>query len=239
MRKHLIIENGFISSPTILSAILQMWIGHYGEFCYERFESEKENASPNYKERLTPEGIVQRINGGDCGTTALAVHQVYYGLMNELVGENERVSPLELVDNYNHAYLRLDDVNYDTLNLSGQSDAMKMLDANAPNASIEALTDGEMFKRYIWKDQIGAELIRRFCQRFYIEPLKEAIALLNEMPVHPSNGDWFGWVSDKMNAIDAFRPRPAKTVKDESIIDMTESDGKTLDQTIDELVKGM
>jgi len=239
MRKYLIVEDGFISSPKILSGILQMWIHHYGEFCFERFESEKENASPVYQERLTPEGIVERINGGDCGTTALAVHRVYYTLMEELLGENERISPLQLIDNYNHAYLQLEGINYDTLNLGGEPDPMKMLDADAPNASVEVLTTAEMFKRYIWKDQIGAELIRRFCQRFYSEPLKEALALLDEMPVHPSNVDWFNWVDNKMAQVDAFRPRPAKHIKDESIIDMTETDGKTLEQVIDEMVEKM
>lgn len=239
MRQYLNVEDGFISSPKILSAILQMWIQHYGEFCFERRECERQNAPDALAERLTPEGIIQRINGGDCGTTALAVHQVYYGLMNELVGENERITPLLLVDNYNHAYLQLDGVNYDTFNLHGQPDPMKMFDADAPNASVEVLTTAEMFKRYIWKDQIGAELILRFCQRFYIQPLEEAIELLGAMPVHPSNADWFGWVDDKMFKIDAFRPRPPKHIKDESIIDMTKTDGKTLEQVIDEMVEKM
>lgn len=234
MRQYLNNHLGFVSSPKLLSAILQMWITHYLEFGFETLEAELKLG-----ESVTRETVIERINGGDCGTTALAVRQVYNGIMAELVTPDERILPLELIDNYNHAFLKLEDVYYDTMNLPGQPDVMQMMEAYAPNAVVESLTTGEMFKRYIWKDQIGAEMIRRFCQRFYVEPLKEAVELLNEMPVHSSNAEWFNWVDAKMKTVEAFRPRPAKFVKDESIVDVTATDGKTLEQTIDELVNKM
>lgn len=212
MRQHFIHDSSFVSSPKLLSAILRMWVIHYTELAYE--VCEYKTAVWEFEGPLDAEWAIERINSGDCGTTALAVYQVYTELMKPHLREEERLSPLELIDNYNHAYLKLDGRFYDTLNLDGQDDETQMFESGAPNAKVEALTTAELFRRYIWKDRIGAELIRRFCQRFYVEPLAESLALLNEeTQLHPTTAAWLVWVDNQMNLVlEPFRPKPSDPI---------------------------
>lgn len=197
MRQHFIHTGSLVSAPKVLTALLRTWVQHYTDLAYEVYEYK--TAIREFEVAPDADWAVERINSGDCGTTALAVYQVYTNLLTPYLRDGERLAALELVDNYNHAYLRLDDVCYDTLQPEGQVDASKMYEAGAPNAKVETLSTTELFRRYIWKDRIGAELIRRFCQRFYIEPLPEALALLNEpCDLHPTTSKWLSWVDNQI-----------------------------------------
>jgi len=208
MRQHFIHTGSMVAAPAVLTAILRTWVKHYAELAYEVFEYK--TAKREFEVVPDEDWAIERINSGDCGTTALAVWQVYTKLLTPFLRDGERLLALELVDNFNHAYLKLDDVCFDTLNLNGQTDETKMFEYSAPNAKVEVLTSEELFRRYIWKDRIGAELIRRFCQRFYVEPLPEALELLNSpCDLHPTTAAWLTWVDNQMVlTLEPFAPAP-------------------------------
>lgn len=208
MRQHFIRTGNLVAAPAVLTAILRTWVKHYSDIAYEVYEYK--TAKREFESVPDEDWAIDRINSGDCGTTALAVYQVYTQLLTPFLRDGERLMSLELVDNFNHAFLRLDDVCYDTMQTEGQPDISKMLEAGAPNAMVEVLTTEELFRRYIWKDRIGAELIRRFCQRFYVEPLPEALALLNaSCDLHPTTAAWLAWVDNQMIlTLEPFVPAP-------------------------------
>lgn len=239
MRKHFITEGNFVSAPAILTAILQVWVQHYQTFAFEVFERENGKVIPYAEEYLKasmPEIYADsridwlnnrpydadwakdRINSGDCGTTALAVWQVYRNLLTSYLRGEERLSTLELIDNTNHAFLKLDGVYYDTLQPNGQPDVSKMLEAGAPNESVETLTSHTLFQRYILRDKIGAELIRTFCLMFHVPVLPEALVLLNDGKApHPDNLTWTVWAQEKLKSLPAYAP--AAPLGDTSVSD--------------------
>lgn len=230
MQQYVQHDHGFISSPQILRVLLRLWVQHYTEFAFEVFERESGKVIPFadaamkaamphiYSDErinrlntrpLDTAWAVERINSGDCGTTAIAVSHVYDEIMNGLVTRDDRVEAIQLVDNYNHAFLQLGELYYDTLKMDGESDLNAMYEMSAENCNVERLTTEEIFRRYIWKDRIGNELIRRFCQRFHVAPPAVVLDLAKEPQSKDKDGiAWMLWVADRMLKLPALRDSP-------------------------------
>lgn len=206
--------------PTI-TEVLENWIRHYQLFSTETWQHYiGKRVAP-----VTRESAIERMNAGDCGTTAIAVSHVF----NTLAREHQKTGCVQLVslwDNFNHAFVEFDGRYYDTMTLAGEPDISKMMEADAPNMKEECLDLGTIFSRYIHRDRIGARLIRMFCQRYYIEEPKEVTDLLASAGRPDSYyDDWCGYANNQLDACDAFRamkqpdPEPTEPVDIEGPLD--------------------
>jgi len=205
-----------LSERKSISFFLESWINHYHQFCPETLEARQGRREP-----LTIEEVVERINGGDCGTTAIAVGYVYNQLQAEFSDKaDEFIGLAEFYDNYNHAFLKVDDRFYDTINVDGVDSASQMFEADAPNASVENVGLAELFKRYIWKDRIGSRLIETFCLRWHVpvEPLTKAL-LDTPIQLPGDTAAWMDFVQQTLSGVPAFRFEPVTHTDAAEVID--------------------
>lgn len=220
-----------LGSKLAITFLLESWINHYHQFCPETLEAKQGRREP-----LTLEEVVERINGGDCGTTAIAVGYVFNHLLSEYSAQtDEFISPAEFYDNYNHAFLKVNDRFYDTFNTAGVDSASQMFEADAPNASVENVGLAELFKRYIWKDRTGARMIESFCQRWHvpIEPLSKAL-LDDPAGVSYGTQQWYDFVQQTLSGVPAFRPEPVTHTDPAEPID-PESSNEDLNEALTSL----
>lgn len=104
---------------------------------------------------------IDRINGGDCGTAALAVGMVISSCQPSL--------EFEYYDNFNHAFLRSGDLYYDTVNPNGVKDTDDLTNSHFEDCNVEAVSVEELWHRYIRNDYIGAVMIKLFLIKFGTE----------------------------------------------------------------------
>lgn len=197
--------NLLLGQKLAITFIMESWINHYHQFCCETFD-----AAQGRTEALSVADVIDRINGGDCGTTAIAVGTV----LNHLATEYSDVTPeiinhAEFFDNFNHAFLKVGDRYYDTFNVDGVESTALLFEADAPNASVENVGVGELFKRYILNDRIGARLIETFCQRWHV-PVEANSKVLLDKPFTLSytTQQWQDNTVSLMGAAAEFRNKP-------------------------------
>ncbi len=187
-----------------LTNALNDFIQHYRTFCTETFE----HVTGKRPEPMTLEDAIDRINGGDCGTAAIAVSHV----VNTIIREEHPTGPIGLVglwDNYNHAYMCYDGRFYDTIDPNGKASHAEMLEADAPNRKEEQLDLATLFQRYILRDRIGAMLIRSFCIRYRVTEPYPVTALLHNGPVPDKFfQEWLQYVHATLEHCEEFRPEP-------------------------------
>lgn len=206
-----------LGSKLAITYLLESWINHYHQFCPESMEAKEGRREP-----LTIEEVVERINGGDCGTTAIAVGYVFNELLAQYSSQTDDfVKPAEFYDNYNHAFLKVNERFYDTFNVAGVDSASLMFEADAPNASVENVGLAELFKRYIHKDRTGARLIETFCQRWYVSVEPRSKALLDDTTAGVSafTQRWYDYVALVLSGVPAFRSEPVTHTDAAEVID--------------------
>jgi hypothetical protein len=190
-----------------VSAVLEAWINHYQVFSTEAWE----HATGKRNEPVTRHTAIERMNSGDCGTTAIAVSTVFNQLQHEAAG-NHRYERMVCWDNFNHAYVEFNGRYYDTFDLNGKENRSEMYEHDAPNAKDEQLSVESIFKRYIYKDRIGAHLIKTFCQRWYVPVPAVVTALLDEPMARRDEylDSWLDYVRKQLEACEAFRAEPVE-----------------------------
>lgn len=109
---------------------------------------------PEYK---TAKEAAQRINNGECGNTAQAIHLV---LEHDYPNE---ISEVSLFANLNHAFLLHDKLGYDVQVQEGETVSFfneKYMDLDA-----KICTHKEVFDAYTFCDPLGCLLIKAFLMR--------------------------------------------------------------------------
>lgn len=164
-----------------LSELLNDFIEFYRTYAYEY--------ALGLKPIPTRQHTLQRINSGDCGTAALAVGAVF-NFKNE--------DYVVFRDNFNHAYLKYDEKYYDTQFPEGTGEELRLTNAEMEDCVFQDISYSEMFKRYILKDQVGAQLIATFCLRHQVLIPEEAMRLIETCAIDdPEYDTWINIIYNR------------------------------------------
>lgn len=122
----------------ILREFIKVWMGYNGE-------------------QQTVEEAVCRINSGDCGLSAIAVH---YVLLHKFQIETQ------IIINRNHCWLKLNGVDYDTKMLAGYSSTANEVWSNGALEDTFVLSFKEACDEWMPCDTYGAYLVKAFVEKY-------------------------------------------------------------------------
>lgn len=109
-------------------------------------------------QELTPEELAKKINSGDCGLTAIAVHHVlkhHYGIETHIVLCR------------NHCWLDYEGVDYDTLRPDGYEGSAADFWEKEANAPRHYLSFPEACEEWMSCDVKGAVIVKAFCAMYW------------------------------------------------------------------------
>jgi hypothetical protein len=108
--------------------------------------------------------IAQKINSGDCGMAAIAVHHV--------LKEHYDVDTQIMVCR-NHCWLHYDGVDYDTMHMSGYDGSAADYWEKEEGAPRYPMTFEEACEEWMPCDVKGAVIVKGFCTMFWVNPPAE------------------------------------------------------------------
>jgi len=109
---------------------------------------------------LTKEEVAEKINRGDCGVAAIAVHHV--------LKEKYKIETI-IVNCRNHCWLYYEGIDYDTLQpdgYEGSAAAHWEKDINAPRCPV---TFAEACDEWMSCDVKGAVIVKGFCDKLWVK----------------------------------------------------------------------
>lgn len=136
---------------SFITGTLRLFKHHYQMYCPETERCAKEN-----RDMMDITAITSRINGGDCGTAAIAVGIVLrekYGIV------------VEYCDNVDHAFIKHDGQFFDTVYCQGTND-QTLLHGAKGRSDYDIVEWPELYRRYLRDrefDVIGHNFIKTFC----------------------------------------------------------------------------
>lgn len=111
---------------------------------------------------VTRADVIHRINSGDCATAAIAIGFVW----KELTGE-------EVIwhDNFDHAFIEIGGVYYDTANPNGSEDYTGMYAYSIKNSPcfMKHHTLIGLHMNYLLYDEYGINMVRTFCKLWKVD----------------------------------------------------------------------
>lgn len=119
--------------------------------------------TPKKPRMITRADVIHRINSGDCGTAAIAIGLVWQVLGNEKVIWH---------DNFNHAFIEVNGIYYDTANISGSDNYFDMYGCNSDDKDkfIRAESPIGCHVNYLLYDTTGIAMINSFCAMWKMKP---------------------------------------------------------------------
>lgn len=138
------IDTQLLSKAEIIKATLKKFIRLYAGF--------------NDLQALTPEEVAVKINKGDCGMTAIAVHHVL---------KNHYAIDTDIVLCRNHCWLMLDGVDYDTIHPGGYEGSAADHWEQEVGAPRHVVSFAEACDEWMPCDVVGAVIVKGLCTMYW------------------------------------------------------------------------